>query len=130
MSESNPQLARYIFSGSQFAATTGVVKYGAFLPPPNKRLSVFDIERLDDHAIWEMGKSQVARERSIKARADLLSDSVTSEGLSIAPDENPTSRHRNITGWDNDSSKNLIIASNLSKKAKLIVLPKDQVANT
>lgn len=113
-------LARFIFSRSQFSPSNKRVKYSAFMPSPlNKGLSVFCISGLSEHQVWKIGET-VGTQRNLPllARADIKALSVTATGLEIDADDNPP-RHANIVGWPEEHSAVILKAKELAEKAEL-----------
>jgi len=97
------------------------VKYSAFLPPSNRRLSVFRISNLGENEIWGIGNSIGAeREITLLARADIKAESVMETGLEIESDANPP-LHSNIIGWPDAASEIKLKAIELAEKARLYI---------
>ena len=86
-------LSRYVLHRSQFKPSENKVKYSAFIPPQNLRLSVYRISGIRDQKIWEIGNEHVAKPQGISllGRADILASDVINmgEGLSLEPDQKP-----------------------------------------
>lgn len=112
-------LAKFIFNKSQFSALNNRVKYSVYIPPPNKRLSVFRISGIPETEVWKIGKD-VGDERKLPllARADIKVSVVTEADLKIETDDIPR-RHANIIGWPEDASKVKLKAMMLADKAHL-----------
>ncbi len=111
-------LARFIFSRSQFSPSNKRVKYSAFMPL-NKCLSVFRISGLSEHQVWEIGETvETQRELQLLARADINASSVNGTGLEIDADDNPP-LHANIVGWPEEHSAVILKAKELAEKAEL-----------
>jgi hypothetical protein len=109
-------LARYIYSRNHYRPSDNTVKYSAFMPPADKRLSVFRTSGLGEHAIWVLGES--LRTQPLKGRADIAAAAVRETGLALDADNIPT-RHANIVGWPDDHSAIELKALELSEKAHL-----------
>lgn len=116
-------LTRYIFSKDHFSPQKGIVKYGAFLPDRNGETSVFRTSNLDDVTVWQIGRLIVApgHQSPLRARADIVTQSVLEEGLRVAPDPPLHPRHANIIGWSSDGSKHRLVALKLADKASLFL---------
>jgi hypothetical protein len=86
----------------------------------DREVSVYRILGLDPSGIWELGRSNVAvpRNKQLLGRADIKVLDVTAVGLATIPDDEP-SRHANIRGWPEDSSKHKLLALQLAEKALL-----------
>lgn len=67
------------------------------MPPSDGKLSIFDTEKLGDHSVWQIGRD-VAIDRTLRARADIVTSLAEGKGLTLLVDE-PPPRHRNLTGW-------------------------------
>ena len=70
------------------------------MPPQDLKLSVFQIEGLDENLIWEIGTTHVAEpgNRTLHGRGDITVAAVSETGLGLSPDNEPP-RHANIVGW-------------------------------
>ena len=113
-------LARFIVEKSYFRADC-TLRHSAFMPSRQDReVSVYRILGLDPSGIWELGRSNVAvpRNKQLLGRADIKVLDVTAVGLTTIPDDDP-SRHANIRGWPEDSSKHKLLALQLAEKALL-----------
>lgn len=86
------------------------------MPPEDKRLSVFRVLGLDEHAIWVLGGS--LRTQPLLGRADIAAATVRETGLALDADDIPP-RHANITGWPDDNSAIKLKALELSERAHL-----------
>jgi hypothetical protein len=115
-SENQEILARYIFTKSHFRNSDRTVKYSAFIPPEDRRLSVFQISGLQDAEIWKIGEK--LREQTLLGRADVESALVKTIGLGIVADDIPP-RHANIIGWPEEASAIKLKAMELAKEAEL-----------
>ncbi len=112
-------LTKYIFNKSQFSSSNKRVKYSVFIPPSNRRLSVFRIVGLSENQVWEIGNAiGTERELTLLARADIRVSSVTKTGLEIDADDIPP-RHANIVGWPAEDSEIKLRAIELAEKAQL-----------
>lgn len=112
-------LARYIFSRSQYSSSNQTVKYTAFIPPPEKRLSVFRISDLTEDEIFTIGDNiGILRSKSCVGRADIRATAVVESALSIDADDIPL-RHANIVGWPEEGSAIKLKAIELAEKAQL-----------
>lgn len=112
-------LTKYIFNKSQFSSSNKRVKYSVFIPPSNRRLSVFCIECLSENEVWEIGNDVgIERKLTLLARADIKASSVTKTGLEIDADNIPP-RHANIVGWPAEDSEIKLRAVELAEKAQL-----------
>ena len=109
-------LARYIYFRNQYRPSDNTVKYSAFMPPADKRLSVFRTSGLSEDAIWELGG--FLRTQSLLGRADIAAAVVSDVGLAIEADDIPH-RHANIVGWPDDQSAVKLKALELSERAHL-----------
>ena len=113
-------LARYLTSSSHYSKEKGFPRPGAFLPTPKGETSVFQIDGLDEEAIWGIAEQYVAPElpqnRRVHGRADVPTASVESLGLRVAPDNTPP-RHANIVGWPAEKDEQLSLAQELVKQA-------------
>jgi hypothetical protein len=111
-------LARFIVEKSYFRADR-TLRHSAFMPQ-NREVSVYLTSGLDRSGIWDLGNRNVAtpRGKQLLGRADIRVLDVTAVGLAVIPDDD-SSRHANITGWPDDSSRHKLLALQLAEKAVL-----------
>lgn len=119
------KLTRFIFSKRHFSIEKEVVKYGAFMPPPDSAdLSVFRISSVADSKVWEIGRDYVqTEERRLKARGDLSVAVVYENRLEVAPDTRPHELHANITPFPSNRNDRARIARRLACASQLVVIP-------
>lgn len=119
------QLSRYLLERSKFAGSTGRVKHPAFMPPTNKRLSVYCTTGLPEPEIWQIGQQhvEVPIGKPVLARADLNSLEVYNNGLTVELDRVPHPRHANVVGWDGIGTEVRLIAMKLADAATLVLAP-------
>lgn len=133
-------LTCFIFSDKHFARTSGTVKFRVFMPPlvskdPPKYSSDVSVCRismssdgsvLPEHKVWEIGLKHVQKpDRRIKARADLLVSDVYENNLKVIPDPAPYKEHANITPFPPDRLGCQMLATELARVSKLVMLPKE-----
>lgn len=89
------------------------------MPPNDGKLSIFDTENLKDDRIWRIGRD-VAVDRTLRARADIMTSAAEAQGLTLSIDE-PPPRHRNLIGWPPSTQKEdqKLIAMELAAAALL-----------
>lgn len=117
-------LTRYILEKAHFSVDNNRVKYSAFLPnPTNGETSVFRISGVSERDVWGMGTEYVAKERekTLKARGDVIAIKVLNKKLNVTPDTETHPRHANITGWPQDKSERLLLAKELENDFRLVV---------
>jgi hypothetical protein len=84
------------------------------------KLSVFRIDKLQEHLIWELGRNIIlAPGRNLHGRGDLVACIIFQQDLWIEPDNIPL-RHANITGFPLEKSKQKEIALELASAATLV----------
>ncbi len=118
-------LTRYIYFSKYIRNSNNTVKYTAFLPSPkDNQTSVFRVSGLSKIEIWNIAYCDVTpnQNNTIKGRADVNSDDLSSNQLKFFPKE-PPYRHANISCWTHEKSKNKLIAKELEKKAILHLVP-------
>ena len=117
-------IARYIFNKTHFAASTGRVKYSAFLPPDGET-SVYRITSLTEGEICDMGQRYVAEVsgRTLRARGDLFVSDVFSVGPNVALETSTHHLHANVIGWPPQKAQRMLVAKKLEGKAQLVVKP-------
>ncbi len=115
----NENLSRYLFSRNNFSPTKQIIHYTAFVPPPDKRLSVFCTSGLPENEIWGIGENVGRlRNQNLLGRADIKALPVYEAGLFIEPDDTPP-RHANIINWPDEDSAIKLAAIELAQKAQL-----------
>ncbi len=123
-SEVSPEesLGRYLTASGHFARTKNEVKFTAFIPPSDKRLSVCRLDGLKLDDIWDMGQNKVIltmkRPRRLYGVADIKAGVVEGVELKTDPDPVPC-RHADIVGWPEEEAKQLSIAQKLAAEANL-----------
>ena len=117
----------FIFARDQVDPLKKVVKSGAFLPPKDKKLSVYRIHACSEPKIWWFGHWYVTKRRPDKkvvvARGDLMALIFSRQNLQIRPDGNPHPRHANIEGWPDDKPSQKMKAVELANNAQLVMKP-------
>ena len=113
-------LARYLFRKSHYSTKYDYVKSSAFIPPDDRKLSVFRISGLSEDGIWKLGQEKVAEpsERTLRGRADLAVLAVHDAELEVEPDDDPV-RHANVVGWPEKKDRQKLKAAKLAASASL-----------
>lgn len=122
-------LARYLFQKGHFRADRDEVRFQAFMPPPDFKLSTFHINRLSESDILQIGRSVLAetvrQDATLYGHAELRVEFVRAQKLKAIRDDDPQ-RHTNVVGWPDDPmDKSTVknIAQELASKAQLRLLP-------
>ena len=117
----------FILARDHFSQAKNIVHAGAFMPPKDKRLSIYRTRCCTEEKIWWLGDWYVSRKRRdrkvVLARGDLEVVEFEKLKLAISPDENPHPRHANVRGWPEDKPAQKMKAVELANKAKLFVKP-------
>lgn len=114
--EATEILARYIYSRSQYRTQDYTVKHNLFMPPPDKRLSLFRILGMQETEIWQIGDS--IRNKKCLGRADIEAGVIYEKELSIDPDDTPL-HHACIIDWPEQESAILLKAAQLANSSRL-----------
>lgn len=119
---STEPISRFVFYRDHLKI--GRVSFAAFMPSPKTMdVSVYRTFGCSERKIWLLGDLFVAAKRkdnrSIIARADLVSQPVLNQGLDIISEPSPHPRHANVTRWPNDKPQQKIKAMALANAAKL-----------
>ena len=116
------RLSRFLLDG-HVRSSNNTVRFNAFLPPSSGRLSVYRTSEQNDADIWEIGRIfvETPRQKQLIGRADLVAETVISEGLSVQPETTPHPLHADIVGWSKESSLNKLTAIKLAAKASVIL---------
>ena len=130
----------FIFSDKHFARTSGTVKFRVFMPPlVSKDPPVYspdvsvccisatsDNKVFPDEKVWEIGLKHVQKpNRRMKARADLLVSDVYENNLKVIRDPKPYREHANITPFPPDRLGCQMLATELARVSKLVILSKE-----
>jgi hypothetical protein len=86
--------------------------------------SVFRIRGLTADQIWDLGRRLVAapRDKTLRARADLIARAILDVGLVIHPDNVPE-RHAVIRGWPEEKERRMMLAVELAEASQLHLHP-------
>jgi hypothetical protein len=121
----NPQelLGRYLTEKKHFSILKNEVKFKAFMPPPNLRLSIYNINGLSLEEIWDIGEKNVVSAmtppRSLYGVAEIQAGVVFRQGLAVQADNIPP-RHANVIGWPPEEAGQMAIAQELAASARAI----------
>lgn len=117
-------LARFLTSKNHFSTERNEVKAAAFLPPPDLKLSVFDIMHLSEQQIWAIGKKHVCepRGKTLYGRGQFPVSTAVGVGLRVEVDNDPP-RHASLYGWPPEKSEQKVVALQLAKRAELKRVP-------
>ncbi len=118
------RITRFIFSDDHYSAVNQRVKYGAFMPAPDGKASVYRTSECSEEEIGSIDQEHVSGKRTdgrkSKARADILAGQVREVKLDIVSEPSPHPRHANIERYSSDKSENRIKAMEMAKGAILI----------
>ena len=125
-------LARYVTSSRWFRKQDLTVKQDAFIPPEDPlELSVTRQITFTEDDIWRIGKVVAGgMERNLHGRADIKTDCVIKQRLSVTPQPVPNNpNHANIVGWPLEKNERKMRALELAKVARFVPNP-EAVAQT
>ena len=119
MVSNQEDITRYYFNSKNFRADN-TIKHNEFMPPANKRMSVYRTTDLSSDQILDIGRMFVEPQRNkpIVGRGEMKALEVINCELEINPDTTPHPRHANIEGWYEDTEKNRLKALKLAAVAK------------
>ena len=109
-------IARHCRNNSHIAGG-GRVKYSAFMPPPNGRLSVVRSDGLTTQEVETIGRQFVHPE--VKGHATLTANEILDRNLLFDPNGVPFSQHANVLNWHDDDARNRLIAAALASASVL-----------
>lgn len=115
-------ISRFIFQKAHFAEKSGVVKYGAFMPPPSSfEVSVYRTTGISKNKKWMLCVLFVEpyTGRKPKACADVNAAVVLGNTLTFKADGKPQRRHANIVGWGDEKSGRMMLAKIIAARAVL-----------
>lgn len=113
-------LARYLFSRSHFRSSNNTVKADAFMPPPDREMSVTRHLCATETELWDVGKAVglASGGRTLRGRADIGVSQCVQHKLQVVraeTQENPN--HAHIIDWPTDEDSQLSIAQELASLA-------------
>lgn len=109
--------SRFLIDG-QVRTESKEVKYPAFIPPKNLKLSIFRTSNLNEQEIWILAVEKVEPSRGpVIGRGELTVSAIAEEKLQVSTDEDPNSRHADVVGWPVDRDARVTIAKALAAKA-------------
>ncbi len=116
---SSENLSRFILDEDHIRKKDGSVKWHAFKPPRNLRLSVYCTSGISSEEIRDIGLSRVAepQEKPLIGRADLRASVVRANGLDVVSQE-PPERHADVINWSDRKEVRNEIAMKLAKNAQ------------
>ena len=118
-------LSRFILSSKHFSRDQSRVKPDAFMPPPNRELSVTRQNMIAEPDLWAVGQHIAEqRGRTLYGRGDALASTFRSLQLEVIPDPlvgNPN--HANVTGWPEVKAECKLLAMELAAIVKLVLAP-------
>ena len=118
----NERLSRFVLSRSEFRPSDQTVKAKAFVPPKNKRLSVYRTSTLSEDEIWSIGDKFVAepRNKTLYGRADLLAQDVYDFQQRVEPETSIHPLHADIIPWPDGRADILLLANQLALRSKFV----------
>ena len=118
----NERLSHFIMQKNEFRPSNQTVKFKAFMPPKNKRLSVYRTSTLSEDDIWSIGIALVAnpRGKTLYGRADLLAQTVYDLKQKVEPETSNHCLHANITPWPDKKEDVLFLATQLAQQSKFV----------
>ncbi len=116
---SSENLSRFILDKDYIRKKDGSVRWQAFKPPRNLRLSVYRTTGVAEEEIWHIGLSRVAEPqgKTLVGRADLIAFVVRKNKLDVVSQE-PPERHADIINWPERREMRNEIAMKLAKDAQ------------
>ena len=119
------RLSRFIVNKNEFRRSNRTVKFKAFLPPKNKRLSVYRTLTLSEDDIWSIGSEFVAKPRgkTLYGRADLLAQTVYALKQKVEPETSQHCLHADVIAWPDNKDDIQDLANRLALQSKFIPNP-------
>ncbi|HDZ61857.1 MAG TPA: hypothetical protein ENH40_01770 [Nitrospirae bacterium] len=113
---SSENLSRFILENH--TRKDGSVRWQAFKPPRDLRLSVFRTSDVAEADIWDIGLRMVAepQDKILVGKADLIALVVRNHGLDVVSQE-PPERHADIINWPAREEERSEIAMKLARDA-------------
>lgn len=122
---SNEELLARFITASKWFRSDNSVRQDAFIPYPNRDLSVTRHGLLTEQELWEIGQEIAnARPVNLYGRADIVAEDIRRQKLTIEPMPVPeNANHACILGWPSDKPAQKIRALELAAAAKFIPKP-------
>ncbi len=116
------RLSRFVLSRNEFRPSDQTVRPKAFIPPKNKRLSVYRTSTLSEDEIWSTGNEFVAepRGKTLYGRADLLAQDVYALRQKVEPETSIHPLHADIILWPDGRDDILFLATQLVLRSKFV----------
>ena len=123
--DSSERLSRFVMSRNEFRPSDQTVKAKAFIPPRNKRLSVYRTSTLSEDEIWSIGNELVAepRGKTLYGQADLLAQDVYALQQKVEPETSVHPLHADIIPWPDGRADILFLATQLAVRSKFVPTP-------
>ncbi len=120
--DSNERISRFILSRNEFRPSDQTVKAKAFVPPKNKRLSVYRTSTLTEDEVWSIGNEFVAepRGKTLYGRANLLAKDVYALQQKVEPETSIHPLHADIIPWPDGRDDILFLATQLALRSKFV----------
>ena len=120
--DSNERISRFILNRNEFRPSNQTVKAKAFIPPKNKRLSVYRTSTLSEGEIWSIGDEFVAepRGKTLYGRADLLAKDVYALQQKVEPETSIHPLHADIIPWPDGRADILLLATQLALRSNFV----------
>lgn len=79
---------------------------------------------LTDSQIWDIAIKNIvsASGKSVYARADILTKSITKDDLLIVEPDNSPPRHANIIGWPEEKFERQHLANKLAQRVRKVII--------
>ena len=121
----NERLSRFILHKNEFRRSNLSVKFKAFVPPKNKRLSVYRTSTLSEDKIWSIGSEFVAKPRgkTLYGRADLLARTVYALKQKVEPETSLHCLHADVIVWPDSKDDIQFLATQLAQQSKFVPNP-------
>lgn len=118
----NERLSRFIVHKNEFRPSDQTVKFKAFMPPKNRRLSVYCTSTLSEDDIWSIGNTLVAnpRGKTLYGRADLLARAVYDLNQKVEPEISLHCLHADVIAWPNNKEDIQFTATQLARQSKFV----------
>jgi len=119
------RISRYIVESSKIKKSEKRVRHTAFLPPKNRKLSVYRTSGMEEAEIWDIGRNKVAEvlKKTLYGRGDLQASDVTTTALRIEPDVQIHPKHANIEGWPDDDERIEQLTLLLAQVTRFVEVP-------
>lgn len=118
----NELLARFIVSKRWIKSSDHAIRFNAFMPPPDRELSVTRHLDLSEKELWRRGNSVALQmQKELHGRADISVIQTRAQKIDVVPDPLPdNANHACLIDWPTEKEKQILIAKEIAASANFV----------